>query len=64
MEVQLANAGTPFGTWIKIYPYENAYEHQGTDNFTNCTFDPIDDGNNEDSYFDPSDPNRRYGPSS
>jgi hypothetical protein len=64
VQVQLANAGTPFGNWIKIYPYENSYEHQGTDNFTNCTFDPIDDGNNEDSYFDPTDPNRRLGPSS
>ncbi len=29
-----------------------------------CGFDPIDDGNNEDDYFAPSDPNRRSGPSS
>ncbi|HEX6852516.1 MAG TPA: hypothetical protein VF139_14050 [Candidatus Polarisedimenticolaceae bacterium] len=64
VHVRLANGGTGFGNWIKVYPYENQYEHQGTDNFANCTFDPIDDGNNEDSYFDPTDPNRRLGPSS
>ena len=72
--------GTPFGqaadravvhalvsgatVWQKLYPFENVYDVQGTDQFTNCTFDPIDDGNDEDSYFDPTDPNRRYGPSS
>ena len=50
--------------WQKLYPFENVYDVQGTDQFTNCTFDPIDDGNNEDSYFDPTDPNRRFGPSS
>jgi hypothetical protein len=55
------NAG---GNWIKIYPLVNVYDEQGTDDFTNCTFDPTDDGNNEDSYFFPSDPNRRLGPSS
>jgi hypothetical protein len=51
-------------TWVKLQPYENVYEQQGTDDFTNCTFDPTDDGNNEDSYFSPTDPARRLGPSS
>jgi hypothetical protein len=55
------NAG---GNWIKIYPLVNVYDEQGTDDFTNCEFDPTDDGNNEDSYFDPLDPNHRLGPSS
>jgi hypothetical protein len=51
-------------TWVKLQPYENVYEEQGTDDFTNCMFDPTDDGNNEDSYFSPTDPGRRLGPSS
>jgi hypothetical protein len=50
--------------WVKLYPYENVYDQQGTDDFSNCVFDPVDDGNNEDSYFDPTDPARRLGPSS
>jgi hypothetical protein len=48
--------------WKKLYPYENVYDQQGTDDYSNCMFDPIDDGNNEDSFFDPTDPNRRLGP--
>ena len=51
-------------SWLKIYPYSNVYDQQGTDDFSNCMFDPVDDGNNEDSYFDPTDPARRLGPSS
>ncbi len=50
--------------WQKIHPYENVYDQQATDSFANCTFDPVDDGNTEDSYFDPTDPSRRLGPSS
>jgi hypothetical protein len=64
VEVQLAVTGTASGSWIKIYPYVNVYDQQGTDDFTNCVFDPVDDGNNEDSFTDPTDPNRRLGPSS
>ncbi|MCP3982299.1 MAG: right-handed parallel beta-helix repeat-containing protein [bacterium] len=65
VHAQLADsAGDPVGHWIKLTPYVNRYDQQGTDNYTNCTFDPIDDGNDEDSYFDPFDPWRRYGPSS
>jgi hypothetical protein len=51
-------------TWQKIYPFQNVYDSLGSDFFTNCQFDPIDDGSTEDDYFDPADPNRRYGPSS
>lgn len=50
--------------WQKLYPFQNVYDVQGTDFFSSCTFDPIDDGSDEDSYSDPTDPNRRYGPSS
>ena len=57
-------AGGDPTVWKKIYPYVNEYDQQGTDDFTNCTFDPTDDGNNENSFFDPTDPARRFGPSS
>jgi hypothetical protein len=52
------------GVWQKLYPFVNVYDQQGTDDFSNCVFDPTDDGNNEDSFFDPTDPARRLGPSS
>src|SRR6185503_2726944 len=58
------SSDNPLGNWVKLFPYQNEYDAQGVDNYTNCTFDPIDDGNNEDSFFDPTDPNRRTGPSS
>jgi hypothetical protein len=61
VEVKTTVLGSP---WIKIYPYTNVYDQQGTDDFSNCVFDPTDDGNNEDSFFDLTDPARRLGPSS
>jgi hypothetical protein len=65
VQVQVADlGGNPIGNWVKISAYENAYDQQGTDNFANCTFDPVDDGNDEDDFFDPADPFRRSGPSS
>src|SRR4029079_16688370 len=65
VQVQLANSSAQgVGSWRKIAPYENLYETQTTDNYTNCLFDPVDDGNTEDDYFDPTDPERRLGPSS
>jgi hypothetical protein len=65
VHVQLADlGGTGVGIWEKVFPYQNVYDVQGTDAFINCKFDPIDDGNDEDDYFDPSDPLRRLGPSS
>ena len=65
VHLQLANqAGAPVGNWLKLQPYLNVYDQQGVDNFFNCTFDPIDDGSTEDVFFDPTDPERRLGPSS
>ncbi len=64
MVKKVNNSGLEQGVWIKIFPYKNLYHSQGTDNFTECVFDPIDDGSNEDDFFDPTDPNRRLGPSS
>jgi len=65
VHAQLADqAGSPVGNWIKLQPYLNVYDVQGEDNYFNCTFDPIDDGNTEDDFFDPTDPDRRLGPSS
>jgi hypothetical protein len=63
--LQLANGvGAPVGDWIKLEPYLNVYDQQGVDNYFNCMFDPIDDGNDEDDFFDPTDPDRRLGPAS
>jgi hypothetical protein len=65
VQVQAADgAGNPTGDWIKLYPYVNAYDTQANSNFFNCTFDPTDDGNTEEDFFDPSDPQRFHGPSS
>jgi len=65
VQVQLADvAGDPVGDWIKLDPYKNLYDKQAADSFVECFFDPIDDGNDEDSFFDPTDPLRRLGPSS
>jgi hypothetical protein len=63
--LQLADqTGNPVGNWIKLQPYLNVYDQTAVDNYFNCTFDPIDDGNDEDDYFDPTDPDRSHGPSS
>jgi hypothetical protein len=65
VQIQVANsAGQAVGNWRKIAPYENVYDTQPADNYTNCQFDPTDDGNDEDDYFDPTHPQRRFGPSS
>ncbi|MDH3786053.1 MAG: hypothetical protein OEV00_12090, partial [Acidobacteriota bacterium] len=65
ISVQLADgAGVGSGNWIKITPFDNVYDQQGTDNYQECLFDPTDDGTTEDDFFDPTDPNRRLGPSS
>jgi hypothetical protein len=58
-------AGAPVGNWIRLEPYTNVYDEQSEDNYFNCFFDPIDDGNNEDSIStQPPDSLRIYGPSS
>ena len=59
----VANDGTE-GDWQRVESVVNPYDEQHTNNFFNCTFDPIDDGNTEDDFFDPTDPNRNQGPSS
>ena len=65
VQIQLIDAGgNPVGSWMKISPYQSIYDVQGNDEFANCMFDPIDDGSTEDDFFDPTDPNRRLGPSS
>ncbi len=65
VHLQVADAGGgAVGDWVKLDPIRNLYDAQGTDNYTNCLFDPIDDGNTEDDFFDPTDPDRRLGPSS
>ena len=51
------------GNWRKISPYQNLYDSQTVDYYWECLFDPTDDGNTEDDY-DPTDPERRLGPSS
>jgi len=58
--------GTDGPFWERLEPYWNRYDYFGSDDYygNDCRFDPIDDGNNEDSYYDPSDPSRLYGPSS
>jgi hypothetical protein len=46
--------------WFKILPFDNAYHVQAV-GYSNCSFDPIDDGSTEDDLFPNS---MRYGPSS
>jgi hypothetical protein len=65
VQLQLADeSGNPVGDWLKLDPYFNPYDQRDNSWWNVCSFDPIDDGSTEDDFFDPSDPNRRYGPSS
>jgi hypothetical protein len=65
VQAQVADpSGQPAGDWIKLYPFLNIYDTEAQDQYFSCSFDPIDDGNDVDSYFDPTDPDRRLGPSS
>jgi hypothetical protein len=57
-------AGADLSEWIRLEPFQNSYSTQGYDFYFNCLFDPVDDGTDEDDFFDPEDPNRRLGPSS
>jgi hypothetical protein len=62
---QLADgSGGPVGPWIKLYPHHNSYDRTNVNMVFNCAFDPIDDGSTEDSFFNPTDPARIFGPSS
>ncbi len=64
--VQVADAGgAPSGPWVKVHPFQNAYSEQLSLTVEHiCFFDPIDDGNTEDTFFDPTSPQRVFGPSS
>ena len=62
--VQLADdQNQAIGNWFKLDPYINTHDQVATTSFPNCMFDPIDDGTIEDDFFEPTDPARRYGPS-
>jgi len=65
VQLQLADeAGNPASEWIKLYPNINSYDKQGAVWPWWCMFDPVDDGNTEDDFFEPDDPERILGPSS
>ncbi|RLE20561.1 MAG: hypothetical protein DRJ50_10550, partial [Actinobacteria bacterium] len=65
VQIQLHDAaGNQISDWMNLLPIENGYDQQAESNYTNCMFDPMDDGNDEDDFFDPADPAREYGPSS
>jgi hypothetical protein len=65
VQYQTVNAGgTPTSDWMRLEPFQNSYDTQNYDFYFNCMFDPIDDGTTEDDFFDPTDPDRRLGPSS
>jgi hypothetical protein len=57
-------AGEDTSVWTRLEPFQNTYDTQAYDYYFNCMFDPVDDGSTEDDFFDPTDPNRRLGPSS
>ena len=64
VSVQVADAnGDPLGPWERIEGDTNNYERNAETRFQQCRFDPIDDGNTEDDFFDPTDPDRLLGPS-
>ena len=56
VHVQVADtANNRVGDWIKLVPFQNGYDQQAVDNYFNCMFDPVDDGDTEDDWFDPTD---------
>mgnify|MGYP000550189284 CR=1 FL=1 len=39
IQVKVADiAGNPIGDWVKLQPYQNVYDAQRSDFFTNCFF--------------------------
>ena len=65
VQAQLADdLGQPVGPWFNIEPYESIYCCDNSYYRGYCSYDPIDDGNTEDDFFDPTDPRRYLGPSS
>jgi hypothetical protein len=65
LQIQLLDEqGTETSPWTNLQGIQNGYASQNMDNFFNCSFDPVDDGNTEDDFFDATDPDRQLGPSS
>ncbi len=56
--------GNPLGVWTTLVPFQNGYDLQRAENYINCMFDPIDDGNTEDDFYEPYNPELPLGPSS
>jgi hypothetical protein len=56
--------GADTSVWTSLDVFQNSYDVQRYDFYFNCMFDPVDDGNNEDDFFEPTNPDRRDGPSS
>ena len=56
--------GNPLGVWTTLAPFQNGYDLQRAENYINCMFDPIDDGNTEDDFYEPYNPELPLGPSS
>jgi hypothetical protein len=63
VQVQTVDPGGE-GLWTTLEAYRNPYHACPFEWYSNCSFDPIDDGTTEDDFFDPTDPGRRLGPSS
>jgi hypothetical protein len=65
VQIQLTDEmdATP-GSWANLSAVVNPYNSTVAENHFACTFDPIDDGNTEDDFFDPTEPSRELGPSS
>jgi hypothetical protein len=57
-------AGDDTSVWMNLQPFQNTYDQQAYQNYYSCMFDPVDDGTTEDDFLDPTDPERRLGPSS
>jgi hypothetical protein len=52
VQAQLADAsGNPVGSWTTLEPYFNGYDERAALSTQGCTFDPVDDGNDENSVF-------------
>ncbi len=44
------------GPWIKLKPFKNDYAMTNYKYYNSCMFDPVDDGSNEDDYFNAANP--------
>jgi hypothetical protein len=65
VQIQLTDrADTQPEPWTNLTPTVNTYIPWVASNLLSCVFDPIDDRNTEDDFWDPTDPNRNRGPSS